>query len=61
MCVYYLFIIYFNLCRQSDLARLIHNKGLYSTLPNVSIALRRLITPVHVFDGLKLFRERSFS
>src|SRR6218665_2625515 len=35
-----LFIYYFNLCRQSDLASCIHNKGLYSTFPNVSIALR---------------------
>jgi len=39
--------------RQLDLATLIHNMGLYSTFPNVSIALGP--TPVHVFDGFKLF------
>jgi len=37
-----LFVYYFNLCRQSDLASLIHNKGLYSTFPNVSIAIQGL-------------------
>jgi len=35
-----LFVYYFNLCRQSDLTSLIHNKGLYSTFPNVSIGER---------------------
>jgi len=42
VCVGLLFVYYFNLCRQSDLASLIHNKGFYSTYPNVSIALRGL-------------------
>ena len=35
-----LFVYYFNLCRQSYFASLIYNRGLYSTFPNVSIALR---------------------
>ena len=55
MCV--LFIYYFNLCCQSNLASFIHNKGLYSTFPNVSIALR-------MFMGLMVPNcsgERSFS
>jgi len=38
-----LFVYYFNLCRQSDLASLIHNEGLYSTFSNVSIALRMFL------------------
>src|SRR6218665_3035188 len=49
------FFYYFNLCRQSDLTSLIHNKGLCSTFPNVSIALRMfmclmvsIVVPVNV-------------
>ena len=48
------------LCRQSDLASLIHNMGIYSTFPNVSIALRglRLFMCLMVWN---CFGERSFS
>ena len=50
---FYYFVYFFNLCRYSGVASLIHNEDLHSTFPSVSNAFIRP-THVNVFNDFKL-------